>query len=109
MKTKKGHKLFFFILFVLFIIYVGLYIANISGYYEAKLKRNTYLTNEEIKRFEDDIKQGKNVSINNYISKKNYNYNNKISKAGLLFSSGVEKFMSDGIIEIFDVFKKLFT
>lgn len=109
MKNKKGTKMFFFVLFILFIIYVGLYVASVSGYYESKLQRRTYLTNEEIKKFENDLKMGKDVSLKKYISNKDFNYNNKISKAGLSFSSNVEKFMSVGIVKILDVFKKLFT
>ncbi len=109
MKIKKGTKFFLFCLFILFVVYVGLYIANVSGYYETRLNHKTYLTNEEIKQFEQDIKDGKNISLKQYITKKNISYNNKISKAGLFFSNCVEKFMSEGIVDILDVLKKLFT
>ena len=69
----------FSILITLIVIYLILYFANITGYYEYTNYNKTTLTNEQIKKFEEDIKMGNNIDINDYVVKK-IDYQNKISK-----------------------------
>lgn len=97
MQIKKKNKLFWWILTILFIIYIALTIAMKNGYYESKLNEKAVLTEEAIKKFEEDIKNGKEVDIDKYINASSVDYNNKISKAGLTFSKKSEELMTDGI------------
>ena len=52
---KKKHNPVLTILFILFIVYISLFIAGESGYYENKVNEKIVLTNENIKKFEDDV------------------------------------------------------
>ena len=109
MKKKKNNKLFRLILLSLFIVYIGLYIANETGYYESKLNNKVRLTNESIIQFEKDVEDGKNVTIEDYLKDETVDYSNKVSKLGLKFSKTTEDFMSDGLSKIFKVLGKLFS
>ena len=55
----KKKNYFFNILFVLFIIFMALYIALESGYYDVKMGRKATITEEKLAEFEQDFKDGK--------------------------------------------------
>ena len=109
MKKKDKPNWFFRILGVLFLIYISLNIAMSAGYYEAKLNEKTTLTEEKIKQFENDVRNGLEVDINDYVVEKNRDFSNNTTKAGVFLSSIVEDFMSEGILKMTDILKKLFT
>ncbi len=109
MKKKKSQKLLWFILISLFVIYMGLYIANSTGYYESKINDRVKLTNETIRKFENDIANGKDVTIDDYLEKETKDYSNKASKLGLNISQKVEEFMTTGLSKMLKVIGKLFT
>lgn len=108
MEKKKKTNWFFRIVVLLFILYLSLSIAMETGYYESKLNEKTMLTEEGIKQFEQDVREGKNVDINNYITEKNRDFSNGATKTGVFLSSIVQDFMSKGITGMADLFKKLF-
>ena len=56
---KKKINWFKKFLTISFIIFMGLYISSISGFYEAKLSNKVALTDEAIKEFENDRIGGK--------------------------------------------------
>ena len=71
---------------VLFIMFLSVYFSRYNtNYYE---NRNV-LTEEAIVKFEQDIKEGKDISINTYL-KEEKDYNNKASTIGLKLSQGIE-------------------
>ncbi len=109
METKKKPNWFFRILSILFMIYISLTIAMQTGYYEAKLNERTILTEENIKKFEEDVKNGKNVDINDYVVEKSRDFSNGTTKAGVAISHLVEKFFTEGITQFGEILKKLFT
>lgn len=110
MKLKKKEKNpFFKILSALFIVFISLYIALESGYYEAKVSKKTAMTEESIRKFEEDIKEGKPIDVNSYVYKEQTDYSNNTTDAAIFIGSKVEQFMSTGITEIFEVVKSLFT
>lgn len=109
MESKKKGSIFLKILTILFILYLSLTIAISSGYYEAKLSEKTTITDEAMKRFEEDVKEGKNVDIKDYLTEVKKDYSNGATKLGIDFSMLVEKFMSKGIDEMVNIFKILFT
>lgn len=97
------------ILMILFVLYLSLSIAMESGYYEAKLNERTMLTEESIAQFEKDVREGKNVDIKDYVVEKQRDFSNGATKTGVFLSSVVEDFMSEGITQMVNVLKKLFT
>ncbi len=109
MTKKKKPNWFMRILLLLFIIYISLTLAIQTGYYEAKLNEKTMVTEEGMRQFEEDVKNGKNVDIKDYLEEIHEDYSNNTSKAGVKISKTVEKFMTEGISKMIDVFKTLFT
>ena len=80
-------------LIVLSIFFLSLYFSNYNNeYYENK----TYLTEEAIKEYEKDLKEGKNITSNNYIPKEK-EYNNKASKLGITTSNLIEKLINKSL------------
>lgn len=96
----------FSILITLIIIYLILYFANITGYYEYTNYNKTTLTNEQIKKFEEDIKMGNNIDINDYVVKK-IDYQNKISKFNKEVSKTVNKVFKNFIQKTLDYLNKI--
>lgn len=106
---KKDKNPFFRILSALFLLFISLYIALESGYYEAKLSKKTAMTEESIQRFEEDIKNGNPIDVNSYTYEEHKDFSNNTTDAAIFIGSKVESFMSNGITEIFDIVKSLFT
>lgn len=109
MEKKKKGTWVLKLLGVLFVLYISLTIAIQAGYYEAKLGEKTTITEEAIKQFEEDVRSGKDVDINDYITNVQMDYSNQTTKAGVLFSKAVETVMSKGIDGMVNIFKTLFT
>ena len=80
---KKTIKIIFFILCILFLL---LFLNKNNYYYE----NETILTEEAIHRFEEDLKEGKEIIPSHYITPKK-EYNNKVSIFGLKCSNLIEK------------------
>lgn len=106
-KKKKKNKLFI-ILTILFGIYIVIYSLVISGYYSYKEYNKMLLTKEAMERFEKDLEKGKDITIEEYITKKK-TYNNKISDLGIKTGEVTEKIVVDGLGSIFKVISKLVT
>lgn len=89
--TKRIIKLIF--LCFLFFFLMPLF-ANKAGFYETKLNRAKTLTEEQIKAFEEDIKNGKEINVKDYIINQK-NYTNKLSndiyKVSLRLEKGIDK------------------
>ena len=107
-KPKKPNWLLR-ILGILFVIYLSLTIAINTGYYEAKLSEKTTITEENMRKFEEDVKNGEEVDIKDYVTDTYEDYSSNTSKAGIKVANVVEKFMTNGINDIIDILKKLFT
>ena len=99
------NKVLFITLLFLFGIFLVLYIGQATGYNEYKNSKKTIMTNESIKRFENDLKSGKDININNYKVEEKVN-SNKLSNSVLHTSRFLEKGVNKVIVYIF---KKLST
>ncbi len=72
---------------ILLIFFLALYLSSYNtSYYENK----NILTEDAIKRFEKDLKEGKKINVNNYIETEK-NYNNKVSTYTLKLSNLIDK------------------
>lgn len=105
---KKKPNLFFKLLSILFIVFIGLFIACKSGYYESKVNRNVTLTNDAIKQFEQDILEGKEVDLNSYMNVEVKDYSNTFTKTGEKLSETLGNLFSDGFASAWDIIKVLF-
>lgn len=101
-KNKKRNKVFKRIMFFLFITFLTLYLSQATGYYEYEQSRKTAFTEEQIKQFEQDVKDGKEIDINKYLENTNKNYQNNISKTTLNISEAISKYTKLGIEKLFE-------
>ena len=91
MKHKKLNKAFRYAILISFVTFFALYLSQSTGYFEYRNSKKVALTNKQIEKFEQDVKEGKTVDIENYIETNNQNYQNTISKTGLTISNLTEK------------------
>ena len=61
---KKLFRIFIFFLFISFLV---LYFSRANGYYEDLNNKKSYLTEDKIKEFEEDVKNGKEIKVENYV------------------------------------------
>ena len=109
MKDKKKliNKIFKMILIISFAIFITIFISNEYGYYEYKKHEQVTLTQEQIKKFEQDIKDGKNVELNNYITNQNKNYQTSFSKLGLNISNSISGVVKKSVDSLFSKLGKM--
>jgi len=104
-EKKKKNNVFLKVISVLFLIYFSLYLMENLGYYNINTK-NKVLTEEAIKEFEKDIKNGKSIDIKNYVGDTT-NYKNFYSNLGYNLSVGVDNVLNKGLKKVGDILKKL--
>ncbi len=102
------YKYFKIIMITLFIAFLALYVSQSAGYYEFQQHKKMVLTEEKIKQFEQDIKDGKKIDIDNYLESVSKNYNNRLSSSGLRVSKTIDKGFNLVLDNFFTVFEKLF-
>lgn len=95
-------KIFWKFFLVLLIGFTALYISEATGYYEFEQHNKKVLTEEKIKKFEEDIENGKNIDINEYVVSSKPIYESKLSKLGNKISKKVEKTIVNGLNGIFE-------
>ena len=81
------NKSFYIILLVLFIMFLGLYVSSSSGVIDYSSRHKKVLTDKNIKEFEEDIKNNKEIDIKKYSYDDTDKYDNSISKTTLKVSS----------------------
>lgn len=108
MKKNKKSKYFFRILFCFFLVFVALLIAYESGYYETRMSNRAVLTKEAMDKFEEDVKNGEVVDVNDYLKSESVDYSNGITKIGNKISNGISEIMTNGLSGLFNALKGLF-
>lgn len=89
----------------LIILFVALYLTQVTGYYEYTESKKTTLTKDAIKRFEKDVAEGKEIAAKNYLEEEK-NYNNKLSTVGMKLSKVIEKGFNKVMSSIFNEINK---
>ncbi len=106
-KGKKIHP-FIKLLMGLFVVFIALFIASKSGYYESKIREKVTMTEKEMQEFEESIEKGEEIDITAFLNKDRVDYSSKWSRMGDNLTSGVEKMVASGMEIITDIFKSLF-
>ncbi len=109
MKAKKKKNPVLIVVMVLFGVYLALYYLAESGYYDYKEYNKMVMTEEAMKKFENDIAAGKDITLNDYLESDYKDYSNNVSKLGLKTSETLENFVTKGIGSFFKVLSKLVT
>lgn len=97
----KALNTFWFFMIILFVIFITVYISQATGYYDYQQHRQVELTNDKIKQFEEDVKEGKVINVKNYLDDSAKTYHNGISKLGLRFSKTVSASAKKGLNKVF--------
>lgn len=104
----KISKLFRLIIFTIIIIFFCSYFMEKTGYYEYKLQNKKILTEQEMLKFEQDVKEGKDVSLEDYLSNTNIDYSNTLTKTTSNISIKLNKYLKNILVNGFDIFDGLF-
>ena len=96
----KANNILKFTFIILILLFIGLYISQVTGYYEYTESKKTTLTKDAINRFEKDVKEGKEISAKNYLEEEK-EYNNKVSKLGITVSNLIEKIFNKTMSSLF--------
>jgi hypothetical protein len=103
----KPKKIFNTIMFVLFTLYISFYVASVSGYYEYEKSEQNKMTEEKMKEFENDIKNGKKVDIKDYLTDNKVKYDNKVTEIGNTLSDLINNGITGSLEKTFKVVEKL--
>lgn len=95
-------KIIKFSLLALVLVFLILFFSSSGGYYEYELNKKSNLTEEAIKKFEQDVRDGKEIDINDYVVKEKKDYSNTFSKLGLKLSSKIGTIFKEGVKLIFN-------
>ncbi len=87
-----------------FLIFLALYYSSNAGLIDYQAKNKTSLTEEQIKMFEEDVKNNVQIDLKKYIDNKEDKYDNNISKTTLKLSNTIGETV-EGILNF--VFGKL--
>ncbi len=98
---EKKYKVFKWTFLFFLVIFLTLYFSQLTGYYEFKNYEKMSMTKEQITQFEQDIKDGKEVDIKDYVVNSRKDYQNKFSKIGLKLSTSISDFVESSVIKIF--------
>lgn len=108
MEENNSKDKFIIFLLILFIIFLIVYLTKESGYYQYKAHNKAILTEENIKKFEKDVEEGKNVTINDYVISDYVDYSNSITDLGYNIGKFTENIMNKGIKKTLKILSALF-
>lgn len=100
---KKKKKILKYILVSMFLAFVISYIIEKSGYYEYNLQNKTIMTNEAMARFEKDVADGKDVTLEDYIVATEKDYTSNLTRTTNKVSVKVNNFLKKGIEGVFKI------
>lgn len=107
MKKDRKNKIVKFIFSLFFISFLVIYFSEVTGYYEYQNHIKASLTEEQIKKFEDDVKNGNKVDINEYLTADTKKYNNTLSKLASKLSDEISNIVNSGVEYTFKYISKL--
>ena len=91
----------------LFVIFITIYIFYGNSYYNYDLHKKVELTNEQIERFENDIKNNNNIDVSDYIGNTKEDYSNNMSDLGVSFSKFTSKYVKESIKGVLNIISGL--
>ena len=100
----KLNKFCFFLL--VFLFYFS-YFMESGGYYEYHLANQLKLTDEKIKQFENDVKEGKSISVDKYLNGTEVDYSNALTKKTSEVSLKLNNYLNKIIRNFFKSLEKL--
>ena len=93
------NKIVLFIFLTFFVFFVILLLAESQGYYKNRNEKAKILTDEQIKEFEKDISEGKDIDIKKYVLYEDKDYSNEVTSNVYKVSLKLEGAI-DGVIKM---------
>lgn len=84
-----------------FLIFLALYYSSNAGLIDYHAKNKTVLTEEQIKLFEEDVKNNVEIDLKKYTEDKEEKYDNSISKTTLKLSNVIGETIQSGLNFLF--------
>ena len=103
----KNKKIFKFIIYSIIILFIFSYTIEETGYYEYNLHNKKNLTEKEIKQFEKDVKEGKEIDLKDYLQDNTIDYSSNLTKSTTNISLKLNKYIKIILTNYFDIFQKL--
>ena len=91
---------------ILKIVFIVLFLSFIIAYYEYNLRNKTVLTKESMEKFEKDVSEGRDVSIEDYVVNTSTDYTTKLTRGTNKVSTKVNDVLKKGIESVFKVLGK---
>lgn len=96
------NKIFMFLGLTFFVFFVILLLAESQGYYKNRNEKAKTLTEEQIKQFENDISEGKDIDIKKYVLYEDKDYSNNVTNNIYKVSLKLEGVVDDVIKMVFN-------
>ena len=95
-----------YVLLTLVGLFICMYVVTTGSYYEYQLRNKADLTEEAIRKFEMDVKEGKNVDIDDYLDHTEKDLNNIMSNFNKSISNKISDAVGNSIKYLFDGISK---
>ena len=92
--------------FTLFFIFLCAYFSVGNGYYEYYLASQRNLTKDAIRHFEDDIRNGRDIDIQQYSNENRVDYSTNLTKRVSQVNLKLNQYLKDLIDNVFRVMEK---
>lgn len=96
------NKVFISILTTFIVFFALLLFAQSQGYYQTKNEKAKILTENQIKKFEQDIKEGKEIDMKKYVLYEEKDYTNNVTDKVYKMSLKLEGIMDKTVKLIFN-------
>lgn len=105
----KGLGIYKKVMLFLFLVYLALYISQSSGYYDYTSYQKMVITSDAMQRFEEDLKEGKDVLMIDYMEVSLNDYSNDLSDYFLSISKSIDKYVGKIVIYILEGINSMIT
>lgn len=106
--NKKAWIVFRRITLLLFVIFLINYFQVESGNYKDEFNKKTILTEEKIKEFEEDVKNGEFIDIKNYTETNYIDTSTPLTDLGYYIGEEVNDFINNKVVKFFNYIGKFF-
>lgn len=95
------------VLITVFLSFLITYVIGMSGYYEYELSNKRIMTEEQMKQFEEDVKNNENIDLGDYVVSTHTDYTNKFTKGVTNASLTINKYLKKSIESVFKIMSKM--
>lgn len=90
-----------YILGIIFVVFIISYVISESGYYEYNLRNKSVMTSEAMERFENDLEEGKDVLMEDYIVNTTKDYTSRLTIGTNKISMNINSLLKKSIERVF--------